>query len=465
MEENRFQDSYIEVNFKDLFWLVLSHWRLLLAALLIGGVLLGAYRGYKDLRIISDSDKVEARHKAYEEEMKTYEQQKSQLETDLKNLRDSQEHQQYYRDNALMLQMDQYNVWHIAASYFMEIGQQDDMDKEWVLNYGQALVRRYQAALGQIDLDELIATAEQPELTATNPSGTSRKLLETSTDDKVSVLYVTVRADSEERAAKIFAEVEKTLAEQEAALSDADGRYRLSKISEKSYVDVDAEIGKVQTNFQKSVQSTIDSISNKEKSLSELTKPSDTTPTVKSAIKSAVKYGVVGAVAGLFAAACIVMAVTVLQDRLNSTEEVSKRYRLPVLGTIADDKKKTLKLDKYLAKRVGFNDSGSVDEAADFTASNVRFQLKDCARLLLVGNCGQEKLNSLKEKLVPRMEGIEIVVAGNINVDPMAVNALRVENAVVCVEEWMKTQHKEIRRELRTVADSGNRILGFIAVK
>ena len=109
-----------------------------------------------------------------------------------------------------MLQMDQYNVRLITASYCVEIGQQTDVEKEWVISYAQALLRRYQAALGQIDLDKAIATAEQPKLTATNPTGSSRKLLETSTDDRVSVLYVTVRADSEERAAKIYAEMVST---------------------------------------------------------------------------------------------------------------------------------------------------------------------------------------------------------------------------------------------------------------
>ena len=465
MQEKQYQEEYVEINLKDLFWSVLRHWRVLLAALLIGGILLGAYKGYKELKVIRDADEVKARKEAYEEELKKYEKQKNQLETDLKNLRDSQEHQQYYQDNALMLQMDQYNVWFVAASYFMEIDQQNDMDKEWVLNYGQALVRRYQAALGQLDLDKVIATAEQPALTATNPAGSSRKLLETSTDDKVSVLYVTVRADSEERAAKIFEAVEKTLAEQEAALSGTDGRYRLSKISEKRYADVDAEIGKVQTNFEKSVQSTIDSIADKEKNLSELTEPSDSTPTIKSAVKSAVKYGIVGAFAGLVAAAFIDLVRIVLQDRLNSTDEVTRRYGLPMLGTVAEDAKKKSKLDAYLEKCLGFNPQGSVEEAADFAASNIRFHLKDAGKVLLVGSCGQERMNALKEQLASRLNGVEVTVAGDVNEDPAAVNALRSEAAVVCVEEWKKTQHKAIRRELQTVADSGNRNLGFIAVR
>ncbi len=464
MQEKQFQEEYVEVNIKDLFWSVLRHWRILLAALLIGGVLLGAYRGYKELRIIHNADEIKARQAAYESALETYENQKKQLDIELKNLRDSKNQQQYYKDHALMLQMDQYNVRIISASYFMEISQQDDMDKEWVINYGQALVRRYQAALGQLDLDKLIATAEQPDLTATNPAGSSRKLLETSTDDKVSVLYVTVRADSEERAAEIYEAVEKTLAEQEMALSGADGRYRLSKISEKRYADVDAEIGKVQTNFEKSVQSTIESIAEKEKTLSELKEPTNSTPTMKSAIKSAVKYGIIGAVAGLFAAVFIDLVRIVLQDRLNSTDEVTRRYGLPMLGTIAEEAKKS-KLDTFLEKCLGFNSRGSAEAAADYAASNIRFQIKDSSKVLLVGNCRPEKLSALREQLASRLEGIEIIAAGNVNEDPAAVNALRSETAVVCVEEWKKTQHKAIRRELQTVADSGNRNLGFIAVR
>ena len=465
MKERRDQDSYIGVNLKDLFWSVLCHWRLLLAALLVGGVVLGAYKGYKDLRVIHDAGEIEARHRAYETELESYEKQKKMLETDLKNLHDSQDQQQYYQDNALMLQMDQYNVRLITASYCVEIGQQTDVEKEWVISYAQALLRRYQAALGQIDLDKAIATAEQPKLTATNPTGSSRKLLETSTDDRVSVLYVTVRADSEERAAKIYAEIEKTLAEQEAALSVSDGWYRLIKISESRYADVDVEIGKVQTNFENSMKSVADSISEREKSLSALKEPSDSTPTVKSAIRHTIKYGVVGAVAGLLVVAFTVMAFTLLRDRLNSTEEAEKRYCLPVLGTIAGDGKKKTKLDKYLAKRLGFNYCSSAEEAIGFAASNVRFQLKNGTRLLLVGSCSNEKLSELKTQLSSRLEGVEILAAGNVNEDVTAVDALRSETAVVCVEEWMKTPHKEIRRELRTIADSGNRILGIIALK
>ena len=465
MQEKQFREEFVEVNLKDLFWMILNHWRVLFVAFLIGGVLLGAFKGYKELKVIHDADEVKARQEAYQEELKKYEKQKSQLEADLKNLRDSQNQQQYYKDHALMLQMDQYNVRFISASYFMEISQQADMDKEWVINYGQALVRRYQAALGQLDIDKLIETAEQPDLTAANPAGSSRKLLETSTDDKVSVLYVTVRADSEERAEKIYAAVEKTLEEQEMALSGADGRYRLSKISEKRYADVDAEIGKVQTTFENSVKTVSDSITDKEKTLSELKEPTNSTPTMKSAIKSAVKYGIIGAIGGLFAAAFIDLVRIVLQDRLNSTDEVTKRYGLPMLGTIAEDAKKKSKLDAYLEKRLGFNPQGSVGEAADFAASNIRFHLKDGNKVLLVGNCRPEKLNALKEQLASRLEGVEIAVAGNVNEDPAAVNALRSESAVVCVEEWKKTQHKEIRRELQTVADSGNRNLGFIAVR
>ena len=75
MQEKQYQEEYVEVSIKDLFWSVLRHWRVLLAALLIGGVLLGAYKGYKELKVIRDADEVKARQEAYKEDVIKYEKQ------------------------------------------------------------------------------------------------------------------------------------------------------------------------------------------------------------------------------------------------------------------------------------------------------------------------------------------------------------------------------------------------------
>ena len=465
MLEKQYQEEYVEVNLKDLFWAVLNHWRVLLAALLIGGVLLGGFAAFKELRVKLNTSELEKRRLAYETALENYEVQKAQLETDLKNLQEAQDRQQFYLNNAILLRMDQYNVWFISASFCVETEPEvtgDDLIR--TLNYASTILARYQAAIDQIDLDEVVATAQEPDLTTVNPAGTSRKMLETSTDDMVSILNLTIRADSEKRAELIYDAVRETIAAQEAALAKTVGAHKLITINEASYAGIDLETGKLQTTFQNDVKNIADSITKTSDQLSALKAPKSTEPTAKSIIKKTVKYGIIGALAGLFAAAFVEFVRIILQDRLNSMDEATRRYSLPVLGTVAETGKKS-RLDAYLAKRLGFNSQGSAEKAADFAASNIRFHLKDGSRVLLVGNCGQEKLDALKAQLASRLEGVEVTVAGNVNENSAAVDALRGETAVVCVEEWMKTPHKEIRRELQTVADSGNRNLGLIAVR
>ena len=460
------QEDYTEINLKDLFWSILCRWKALLAALLIGGVLLGAFGAFREYRNISDAKGAADRQAAYEAALETYQLSKGQLEVDLKNLRAAQESQQHYQENALMLTMDQYNVSFITASYTVELGPQvteEELLKS--MNYASAVLKRYQAVIMQIDLDKVIATPEQPELTAVNPAGSTRRLLEVSTDEIVSVLNLTIRADSEARAEKIYDAVKETISREEEALAGSAGPSVLTKISESRGADVDQEIGKVQTAFKTNVKTVADSIAETEKNLDALKAQTNTVPSVRSMIKKAVKYGVVGAAAGLLAAGFFLLLKYVLQDRLSSTEEAVRRYRLPVLGTIDESGKKKSKADRFLERRLGFNARGSADAAADFAASNIRFQLKDGSRVLLVGSCGAEKLNTLKNQLASRLENVEIIAAGNVNEEAAALDVLRSEGAVVCVEEWMKTPHRDIRRELQTVADSGNRNLGMIVLR
>ena len=174
-------------------------------------------------------------------------------------------------------------------------------------------------------------------------------------------------------------------------------------------------------------------------------------------------YAVIGAAAGLFLAAGYLALKIILEDRLNSTEEIAQRYGVPVLGTFGNGRKVT-KLDRSVSGRLGVDPGRSVSDAAEFIAANVRLYMKDGGKLVLAGTCGDEKLNALKETLAPLLDGIELSTAGNINESAAAVGALQEQDAVICAETWKKAAHKEIRRELQTVSDSGCRNLGVVVL-
>ncbi len=452
----QYQAEYDELNIKDLVWSVLCRWRILIAAFLLGGILLAAFTAFKDYRIISNEKTVKDRKLSYETELASYKEQKELLESDLKTFRSVQEWQQYYRKNALMLQLDPYNASFISASFCLEA----DKNAQDPAVTG-AILRQYHAALDQLDLDPVIADAAAPELTAVNPAGTEKRLLEAEVDAANTVLTVKICADTAERAEKIYAAAKEALEAQHKVLEQNFGEHRLTEMTEQKWSGADAELVEVQTVFRSGLSTYNSYVTDTEKSLNALKAPTSTIPTFKTMIRKAVKYGIIGAAAGLFLAAAFLMVKLVLEDRLNSTDEIAQRYGLPVLGTQTGGRK-LAKLDRAIAGKLGIDTKSSEQAAAEFTAANVKMYLKDGGELLLAGTCGEEKLNAVKQALAPLLEGVGMTVVGNVNDSAEAVSALRENGAVICVEEWKKAAHKEIRRELQTVGDSASRNLGVI---
>ncbi|MBE6990250.1 MAG: hypothetical protein E7426_05845 [Ruminococcaceae bacterium] len=462
-EDKNYQDGAVEINLMDLFWSVLRYWKVIVAATLIAGIVLGGYGGIKEYGDLANEKVVKARQEAYDSAMETYQLTKEQLETDLQNLRDDLERQQFYTENAVMLFVDQYNVYVRTASYYINTNYEISPNLYFQNpDYTSVITKSYRAALNRLDLDTVIATAKQPDLTVRNPVSSTKKLLTASTDDGNGILNITVLGDTQERVDAIFAAVEKTLAEQEALLNKVIGEHSISVLSAESYTDTDTEFGELQEEFKAKMESITDGIEDTNKKLDELKEPVNETPTMKTVIRRGVKFGVIGLVLGLCVSTFFYLVRTILQDRLNSTEEILRRYRTPVLGVVTDEKKR-LRLDTFLARKLGM-EAGEAG-AENYIAANVRLYLKEGRKVLLIGSCGADRLGALKDKLTPLLEGIELQVGGNVNESPSAVDALRRETAVVCVEKWLATSHREIRHELRAVKDSGNTNLGFVVVQ
>ena len=456
----QFREDYEELNIKDLVWAVLCRWRLLLAAFLAGGILLAAFAAFKDYRVMSNAKTVKDRQTAYETALETYKAQKELLESDLKNFRSEQEWQQYYRKNALMLKIDPYNVSQIAASVHVDWDTADKNAQDPAQT--AALLRQYRTAIELLDLDAVIADAGNPDLTAANPAGTERRLLEAETDNENGILSLRIYAQDDKQAEKIYAAAKEALEACHEQLKQESGKHHLT-ISARSWSGADAGLVDVQTQFRTGLDTVNAYVTSTEKALSALTAPQKTVPTLKSMIRKAVKYGVIGAAAGLVLAAGYLMVKIVLEDRLNSTEEIAQRYSLPLLGTLTSGRKVT-KLDRSVSGKLGVDSGRSAEDAAQFIAANIRLYMKDGGKLVLAGTCGEEKLNALKETLAPLLDGIELSTAGNINESAAAVGALQENDAVICAEQWKKAAHKEIRRELQTVSDSGTRNLGLIVL-
>ena len=99
-------------------------------------------------------------------------------------------------------------------------------------------------------------------------------------------------------------------------------------------------------------------------------------------------------------------------------------------------------------------------KTTDLIASNIKLYLKGCEKILLIGNAGSNATEKLKDQLYAFLGDTEIISSGNINVDPAAIDALGADTAVVCVEEWQKSKHLDIVKELEKLNVSENRETG-----
>ena len=462
-EEKNDQEESVEISFVDLFWSTLRKWRSIIAATLIVGVLLAGLGAAKEYRDLANEKVVNERQEAYEAAMETYQLNKTQLETTLENLREDLERQQFYEENAIMLFVDQYNVYTRAASYYIDTNYEIAPELYFQNpNFTGVITKSYKAALDRLNLDDIIATADKPNLTTRNPLSGNLQIISTTIDEGNGILNVTVCADTQERADKIFEAVKETLTEQESLLDQVIGEHTLGILSERSYTDIDTRFGDLQNSFKGKVESISEGIETTNKKLEELKEPVNETPSAKTVIRKGIKFGVVGAVLGLACAIFFHLLRLIFRDRLDSTEELLRRYQTPVLGVLTE-KKKRLKIDRALSAKLGI-EAKDAGEEESYIAANIRFYKREKNRILLVGNCGGEKLHMLREKLSPLLEGTEILVGGNVNESPAAVDALRQETTIVSVEEWLKTSHKEIRHELQAIRSSGNQHLGFIVL-
>lgn len=464
-EEKTYQRDVIELNLADLFWSVLRHWRSILLVMLAAAVLLGGYTFYKGYREVKNQGLVAQRKAVYEQALEKYQIEKESLEKKLDNLNAELDRQESDRSNAIMLLIDPYNVYAVRASYYVDAHYELSPELYYQNpNYTGVITNSYRAAVDRLAMGEVAATPENPKLTARNPvSGDEKKLITTAVDDGNGLLYVTVYGDTRERAEGLFSLVKQTLTEQEALLNQLIGEHELKTLSEESQVIVDTGFEELQAAFESKVAATTSAIETTTASLNALSAPANSVPTLRRALVQSVKKGIIGLVAGLFVMGFFYLLKVIFQNRVNSAEEVSRRYGRPVLGVMTSGGKKNC-LDAFVAGKLGVPLKRSPEEAAKYIASNIDLYVKEADSLLLVGTGRTEKLEQLRDRLASLLSGVNVKVGGNVNSSAAAVKELSGKTAVLCVEEWGKASHREIAHELQAVRASGNENAGFVLV-
>lgn len=439
-----------EINIVDLFYYVMSKWRMLIVGALVGAILLGAFGASRAIKNKPSEEELKTAQQEYEDAMKAYETNKEKLQMRIDNLENNLEQQQYIQERSIMLEMDPYNIYEAIISYYVDTNYEIVPELYYQdPNYTAVITNSYNAAIQRLDLDQLFATEARPEVMTANPvSGNGEQLLSVSVDAGNGTLTITARADSQENLDRLTDAIQETIEDTKTVLYRTIGEHTLSVLDSTTSQTVDFDYASMQQSFNDNIYDLMQSLANSNDELTELEEPTAPSETPSNVKAEAIKYAVIGLFVGIFVVAFLFAFAVILKNRMISVDEIKEGYQIPVLGTLAG-KKKQSRLDAFFAGKLGLEARDEEDSIA-YIKSSKELYLKE-NQVLLVSASAADELNDLAQKLKDADTATEYRIAGDLMRTASAVDSLHGATSVICVEKWMKFTHEDLKKEIAMI--------------
>ena len=481
-----------EIDLLDMIADVLSHWRGLIVALILGAVLLGGVsymRSFRTVQNVQQQETVEQEEATVQEQLEQSLDDKS-LATVLTVLDDEKEYdlKKTYSENSIYMQLNPLQTVQTELIYQV---QTTDVNM-----HGQLGVL-YTSLLNNVGLYDWVAQQTGTEAryvgelisaeTMSNLTLPSKEMTLGTNYVKVSILQSDAKACQ-----KLTDAVKAYISEEQRQLSNELGQHALVLVSETTGVVMNKNILNNQVicrNEIASLQSTIAAakadFTEEQKKYYELltweeakqaeqpaqpeqnvTAEEDPVPTP--AVSK--KYVLLGAVLFAFVYALVICMAYIFNTKLRETDELQHIYGIPQIGLVVRDTGRKVFLDKWVdslhhyGKRK-FTAEQSMELA--FAAIKIAAGKNGLNNICLMGcnmSTGADKVcESLKAALEKEQIGVSIL--DNVLYDAEAMEKMDDMQGAVLVEKAGSTLYNEVTSELELLKRQDIRVLGGIIVE
>ena len=484
-----------EIDLLDMIADILSHWRGLLIAIVLGVVLLGAFSYTRSYRNMQNMQSEEAENTS-EDEMAIEEKlaqlseslDDSQLAAVLTTVDDAKEcalKKQYVQDSIYM-QLDPMNVAQEELIY--NIQEKDE-------NGSQRLGTIYRNTLNSVGLydwieqqtgleaayvGELVSVSVDSGLTLTNG--------EPLTIGGSDSLKIIIRGVDAESCGKIAEAVKTYIEQQQGNLNTRLGSHELVLLSEVSGNIMKMDVMNQQTVYRNLIYGLETTIAAAKAAFSEDQKQyytllmkenglEDTTDAEQSIVEEeqlvpenpavSKKYVVLGAVLFAF---IYVAVLCIFNSRIRVNDGLQDLYGIPQIGVVVKDSKKKLFLDRWVN---GLRHYGKCEFTAEqsmelaFAAIKIAAAKNGQNNICLMGcnlGAGTDKVcEGLKAAL--EKEGLSVTILNNVLYDAEAMEKVSAAQGAVLVEKAGSTLYNEIVAELELLKRLEIPVLGGITVE
>lgn len=486
-----------EIDLLDMIADILSHWRGLLVALVIGAVLMGGFSYVKSYRNVQSEQ--EAEEEPELDEMSAKEQ-LAQLEDSLSDsekisvaatVDDEREYlykDTYYRESIYM-HLDPLNIARTELVY--RIQAEDG-------SLAQRLGTVYKNIVGGVGLYDWV------EQQAGIPAEYAAELISVSTDPAIFVgngaqnisigsdsLKVTVMQKDEKTCEQLAEAVNSYMEEQQKNLAEKLGSHELILLSETSgkiistdtmvrqidygnqLINLKAGIASTKAGFTEDQQKYYDLLTWEEKAKEAEMDYKDAATEEEPVLESpsvGKKYVLLGAVLFAFVYAGILFLLYIFNSKIRVSDELQNLYHIPQIGVVVKDSKKKFILDKWVddlrhyGKRK-FDAKQSMELA--FAAVKIAAVKNKLNTICLMGCNLEAGAGSVCENLKTALEkeGINVTVLDNVLYNAESMEKVDTMTGVVLVEKAGSTLYNEIANELALLKRQDIAILGGIIVE
>ena len=485
-----------EIDLLDMIADILSHWRGLLVALIIGAVLMGGFSYVKSYRNIQSTPTVEEEPELDE---LAVEEQLTQLEDSLSDSEKAavlttvdDEREYLYKDKyfqeSVYMQLDPLDIVQTELVYRIQA------EDEGLAQHLGTLYKNIVGGVGLYDwveqqtgIDaayaaELISVSTNPEIFVRNGANIS-----TGSDN----LKVTVIQKDEETCGQLAAAVSSYMEQQQKNLVKELGNHELILLSETSGKIISTDmmarqidygnqvsnlrsgIASAKAGFTADQQKYYDLLTWEEETREAEMDQKDTTTEEEPVLASpsvSKKYVLLGAVLFAFVYAGILFLIYIFNSKIRVSDELQSLYHIPLIGVVVKNSKKKFILDKwvddlrYYGKRK-FDAKQSMELA--FAAVKIVAVKNKLNTICLMGCNLEAGAGSVCENLKTALEkeGVNVTVLDNVLYNAESMEKVEAMTGVVLVEKAGSTLYNEVANELALLKRQDIAVLGGIIVE
>lgn len=485
-----------EIDLLDMIADILSHWRGLLVALIIGAVLMGGFSYVKSYRNIQSTPTVEEEPELDE---LAVEEQLTQLEDSLSDSEKAavlttvdDEREYLYKDKyfqeSVYMQLDPLDIVQTELVYRIQA------EDEGLAQHLGTLYKNIVGGVGLYDwveqqtgIDaayaaELISVSTNPEIFVRNGANIS-----TGSDN----LKVTVIQKDEETCGQLAAAVSSYMEQQQKNLVKELGNHELILLSETSGKIISTDmmarqidygnqvsnlrsgIASAKAGFTADQQKYYDLLTWEEETREAEMDQKDTTTEEEPVLVSpsvSKKYVLLGAVLFAFVYAGILFLIYIFNSKIRVSDELQSLYHIPLIGVVVKNSKKKFILDKwvddlrYYGKRK-FDAKQSMELA--FAAVKIVAVKNKLNTICLMGCNLEAGAGSVCENLKTALEkeGVNVTVLDNVLYNAESMEKVEAMTGVVLVEKAGSTLYNEVANELALLKRQDITVLGGIIVE